>query len=207
MAKNCLEQLKSVKQLFLNELKAECGEFVIDNDNRKAVGSVFHWCLRDKKGTLDPHKGLWIYGNIGTGKSTLMKAILRFVGNHWQDYSGENIRPRWTSAADLCGQYASDGFNVFDSIPMGLDALGAESVPTNHIGNKLNVVQHLIYRLYEVKSPVPKIVTSTLTLKGVLDTYGAATVDRIGELFNLVELTGATRRQASAIWDAIDAGK
>lgn len=203
MASKCQTELNIIKTVFFDTLKSVCHDFVVDDDNRAIVGDLFNWCIRNTNGHLDPRKGLWLYGNIGTGKSTLMKAIIKFAGDYWLRDSGEHIKPRWSNVPMFCGRYAIDGFSVFDSIPMGLDELGTEIAPTNHVGNKLNVVAHLINTIYDNNSDIPYIVTTNHTLKEILNLYGARTVDRIGQLFNLVEIKGATKRDTSAIWKLI----
>lgn len=175
----------------------------MDKDNQKVITDLFHWSIRDKHGSLNPEKGLWIYGNIGTGKSTLMKAIMLFVSKYWLRDSGETVKPKWVNVPTFCGRYATDGFSVFDSIPMGFDELGTEIAPTNHVGNKLNVVAHLMNTIYDNGSDIPKIVTTNNTLSDTLNLYGPRTVDRIAQLFNLVELKGKTRRESLEIWNLI----
>lgn len=203
MASCCKTELNTTKAKFYDVIKYICPDFVVDDDNRQIIGDVFHWCIRDKKGALDPTKGLWIYGNIGTGKSTLMKAILHFITKFWLRDSGEKINPQWINVPTFCGKYATDGFGVFSSIPMGLDELGTEIAPTNHVGNKLNVVAHLISTIYDNKSDIPYIVTTNCTLSGAMELYGPRTIDRIGQLFNLVGIKGVSRRDTTAIWNLL----
>lgn len=202
-ASSCLTELKSIKTLFFDCIKYYCKDFVVDKDNQKVITDLFHWCIRDRKGALNPEKGLWIYGNIGTGKSTLMKAVMLFVERYWLRDSGEPVSPRWVNVPTFCGSYATDGFSVFDSIPMGFDELGTEIAPTNHVGNKLNVVAHLMNTIYDRRSDIPKIVTTNNSLSDTLTQYGPRTVDRIAQLFNLVELKGVTRRESLEIWNLI----
>ena len=205
MAAKINTETNSIKVAFLNTLKSCCRNFVVDEANKAIIADVFDWCIRNKNGKLNPRLGLWLYGNVGTGKSTLMKAVIKFVGDYWLRDSGEKIKPRWANVPVYCGKYATEGFSVFDSIPMGLDELGTEIEPINHVGNKLNVVAHLMSTIYDNESAIPYIVTTNLTLSEILSQYGPRTVDRIGQLFNLVEITGASRREASAIWKIIKA--
>lgn len=207
MASVCQTELNTIKTKFFEAIKSICPDFVVDDSNRQIVGNVFHWCIRNKKGALDPTKGLWIYGNIGTGKSTIMKAIIDFASKYWLRDSGERISPKWMNVPIYCGKYATDGFAAFDSIPMGLDELGTEISPTNHIGNKLNVVAHLINTIYDQKSSIPYIVTTNCTLTEIMEKYGPRTIDRIGQLFNLAEMQGVSRRDTSAIWKLIKSEK
>lgn len=202
-ASSCQTELKSIKVLFYDCIRYYCKGFVVDKNNQKVINDLFHWCIRDRNGALNPEKGLWIYGNIGTGKSTLMKAIILFVRKYWLRDSGETVNPKCVNVPTFCGKYATDGFTVFESIPMGFDELGTEIAPTNHVGNKLNVVAHLMNTIYDNGSDIPKIVTTNNTLSDTLNLYGPRTVDRIAQLFNLVELKGVTRRESSEIWNMI----
>lgn len=187
-------------------LREHCPDFTINDSNRSVVTNIFDWCLRDLNGELDPRKGLWLYGNIGTGKSTLMKAVLSFIAKYWLRDSGESIRPTWENVPTFCGRYAENGFTVFNNIPTGLDELGTEIAPTNHIGNKLNVIAYIIGEMAEKQIYIPKIVTTNLSFSEVEKRYGARAVDRIGILFNPVEMQGDSwRHDSDGIWDIIAA--
>lgn len=190
----------SIKALFFDCLKHYCKGFVVDKDNQKVITDIFHWCIRDKNGTLNPEKGLWIYGNIGTGKSTLMKAVILFVERYWLRDSGEKIRLSSTSAPDFCFKFATEGFSTFDSIPTGFDEVGTETLPTKYMGNNVNVVARMIETIYNDRPDIPKIATTNFRIKDVHDAYGARALDRIGELFNLVKVVGPSRRDADHIW-------
>lgn len=191
--------------MFYAKLKENCHDFAIDGDNQEIITNVFHWCLRDGNGKYDPTKGLWIYGNVGTGKSILMKSIFAFIKEYWLHDCAEKINPKWVNTPTFCGRYAKEGFSVFDSIPMGIDEVGAEITPTNHVGNKLNVVAHIIGCLYDSPSQLPNIITTNLSMTELLDKYGIRTIDRIGQLFNLVKMCGASRRKSNEIWEIVKA--
>lgn len=196
-------EMNVIKAHFFNCIKEVCPNFEINNSNRKVIGDIFNWCIRNKNGALDPTKGLWIYGNVGVGKSTLMRAVINFIRQYWLRDSGEKMNPQWENVPCFCGKYASVGFSAFDSIPMGLDEIGTELSPTNHMGNKLNVVSHIITTIYDNRSDLPHITTSNISLSSALEAYGARAIDRIGQLFNLVEIKGQTNRPSEEIWSRI----
>ncbi len=204
MAEKGRESLDSIKRVFLDTMKRICPDFKVDKDNAKVISDVFRWCIRDKKGALDPTKGLWLYGSIGSGKSTLMKGVMQFIRDYWLRDSGEKMNPRWMNVPVFCGKYATEGFSVFESIPMGLDEFGTEITPTNHMGNKLNVMSHLINTIYDYNPDIPYIITTNRSFGGILNSYGDRAIDRIGQLFNLVEMRGVSRRGTEDIWNLID---
>lgn len=201
-----LTDMNTAKKIFLDHIRQNCRGFIINDSNRSAISNIFNWCLRNNHGELNPRKGLWLYGNIGTGKSTIMKSVLSFIEKYWLRDSGEKLKPTWENVPSFCGKYAENGFAVFNSIPTALDELGTECVPTNHIGNKLNVIAHVICSMSEENICIPKIVTTNLSFSDVEKYYGARTVDRIGELFNLVAMHGDSwRKDSDKIWDIIEA--
>lgn len=80
-----------VKTKFLECLKTYAPNLTISEDNRKTMADIFAWCMRLNSGKFIPWKGLWIYGKIGVGKTTLMKGILLFIEKYWEltPYCGE----------------------------------------------------------------------------------------------------------------------
>lgn len=205
MAELAQADRNTVKLRFFEILKGKCADFVVNDSNRAIVSNIFNWCLRDTEGELDPAKGLWFYGNIGTGKSTLMKAVLSFIEKCWLRDSGEPIKPSWENVPIFCGRYAEKGFAAFDNIPTGLDELGSEVAPTNHIGNKLNVMAYVIGDMTERPIYIPRIVTTNLSFSEIEKRYGSRAVDRIGVLFNLVEMQGSSwRNDSDKIWEIIE---
>lgn len=206
MALKCKQDnLHYIKVKFKECLKRYCPDMVIDDDNRDVFTNISDWLIRNKNGVYDPTKGLWICGNIGTGKSTLMKAVLWFIHCYWRLDCGTTLNPKWENVPEFCGKYAVSGFSVFETIPMGLDELGTEIFPTNHSGNKLNVVAHILNVIYDRNTDLPYIVTTNRSMKAILDNYGPRSVDRVGQLFNIVELNGKTRRPSTEVWNMIKA--
>lgn len=179
-------------------------EFVYDQYNTSVITDIFHWCLRDVNGNLDPEKGLWICGTIGSGKSTIMQAVISFTAEHWIWRNGDNFNPKWINASKYCGCYAKYGFDAFDNIPMGIDELGSEIIPSNFSGNKLNVMAHMIQELDNTTRGIPRIVTSRCRMSDISDAYGDCTIDRISGLYNIVELLGPSRRPSSEVWRIIN---
>lgn len=205
LAEKQKEEESITKKIFLQLLKKQFPNFCINGNNRAVINNLYRWCLRDTEGKFNPRKGLWIYGNIGTGKSTIMKAILEFMQKYWLIDCGERICTNWMSAPAFCGNYADFGFSAFDEIPTGIDELGTESMPTNYRGNKLNVIAYIISSMSERCNGVPMIITTNLSFSDVKNCYGARAVDRIGVLFNLVEMKGDSwRKDSDVIWDMIE---
>jgi ABC-type bacteriocin/lantibiotic exporter with double-glycine peptidase domain len=54
---------------------AVCPGFTVREEMKPAYNDIVHWAVMDYDGNLDPDKGLLIWGDIGTGKSTMLKII------------------------------------------------------------------------------------------------------------------------------------
>lgn len=193
----------------------------IDNDNKDIITNVANWCFRIKQpeANLNPGLGLWFYGNIGTGKSLLMDVVMRFIHENWilsedECMVGENygsIRtpdPHIIGASKLCLDFAKSGYGILDPMPRGIDELGTEPEITKYMGTSLNVMRFLFEEMPKgmrggAFQYVPQIVTTNLSFGQILDRYGERTVDRIGEMFNIVEFRGASYRKSGHLWEAI----
>lgn len=175
--------------------------FKIDDLNRQAISDVFDWCLMRKDSQYDPTKGLWLYGNIGTGKSTLLRIVKAFC-SEVRPYrlSGDYYIPysfRITKADEIARQFAIKGFPVIEDYIrnkyQAFDELGAESI-TNHYSNVQNVMEHILLGRYENRREDFTHVTTNYTLGQVAEQYGERVYDRCKEMFNFVKMEGESWR-------------
>ena len=61
-------------------------------------------------------------------------------------------------------------------------------------GTELNVMQYIFQCRYELRHEAITHVTTNLTIKEIQAIYGAYIADRINEMFNVLDLNGASRR-------------
>ena len=74
------------------------------------------------------------------------------------------------------------------------DELGREPIPAKYFGTELNVMQYIFQCRYELRHEAITHVTTNLTIKEIQTIYGAYIADRINEMFNVLDLNGASRR-------------
>lgn len=155
-------------------------------------------------GPLDPEKGLWLWGGIGTGKSTLLRIVNRFcnevrpcelIGYHRAPWPfGISIR----RAIDICDAYVKDGIAGLEPIirqdRLGIDDLGTERPFASHFGNQTNVIADLLMRRYDMRERFQTHVTTNLKPEQIAEVYDERVYDRVGEMFNFVYLPGYTCR-------------
>jgi hypothetical protein len=173
-------------------------EFKVDNDNRQVITDLFNYFL-NIPGNFDLKKGLWLEGDLGTGKSSLMQIFSKFmiarfdgflihicshVANEYSIYG--NLDKYTYNQTGYCGE----------PVQMCFDELGRESIPANHFGQKLNVMQHILHIRYSLwqTDGLKTFITTNTDADEVEELYGDFIRDRRGEMFNIIELTGKSRR-------------
>lgn len=157
------------------------------------------------QGRYNPDKGLWLWGDIGVGKSTMLE-ICRVFSGEIRPYTrltlNGSLTPysfRTTNAIDVCSEFAKLGYpgidTFIDSRRQAFDELGSESSPTSHFGTVENVFQYILQRRYDKRFDNFTHVTTNLTIQQISELYGARIYDRCKEMFNFVEIRGATWRK------------
>lgn len=219
------------KKLFLHIAGIKCrGTFDVDDDNRQAVADIFDWCMAKRTGNLDPSKGLWLFGSVGTGKTILLKAAFDFCRKvrarssmaiiHKENLKFEEWRttdiydPAYSPMWRLGAEYMMDGLpgvwkTAIESGQLFVDEVGSEERPLTHYGDKLNLFRHIVRERYESwqNSAEPEhrtfCATTNLTPKETVDLYGLDTLERIQSMCNIVKLSGHTRRATQEEIDRI----
>lgn len=65
---------------FLEVCRTICPQFQIADNMKSLLNDIMRWCLM-LDGKYDPDKGLWLWGGIGTGKSTMLEIVRGYC--HW----------------------------------------------------------------------------------------------------------------------------
>lgn len=196
-------QILKAKWRFMAIAREICPRYELDETQKPVINDVFRWCMR-LEGNLDPDRGLWVWGSIGTGKSTLLQIVNRFCFEVRAEepigYRGEE-RPfclRTRRAIDICDAYARDGIAGIEPIVrierLGIDDIGTETRVTSHYGTPANVIGDLLLRRYDMRQRFQTHVTTNLEPDQIVDVYGPRVFDRCGEMFNFICLNGYTHR-------------
>lgn len=192
-----------------------CPSFVVREDYKPLFNDIVRYCLM-ADGNLNPRKGLWLWGDIGTGKTTLLHIVRDFCSIvRPLDRDGGQYSFRITNAIDVCAKFADKGYegikkyiasdpemyigmyNINLNISrQAFDEIGSEARITQHYGCAENVFQYILQRRYDRHDGIDNIthVTTNLTPKQIAGEYGARIHDRCKEMFNFVALRGKTFR-------------
>lgn len=194
------QQIEESKKLFLRVAHSVCPSFTVDDANRDAVGKVFRYAMRIPTEGIDPDRGLWLHGDIGTGKTTLLKIYQKFVDITYPRTASSRItdraRFRIYPCMSVCLDFASQGYEVLKQHidkTAAYDELGSEPRVTNYYGTPVNVFEYLLQIRYG-RGDLKTHVTTNLTMDQVAERYGDRIEDRCMEMFNRIEMNGDSRR-------------
>lgn len=198
---------------FVETCRYICPRFKITEEMKPLLNDIHRWCLM-LDGKYDPNKGLWLWGDIGTGKSTMLEIVREYcqrVRPPQRYRESESIdvvkrlhRDLWpysfriTNASYVAGIFARDGYPGIEqyiiNCRQAFDEIGRECIPTGYFGNMENVFQYIFQRRYDVRHGDFTHVTSNLRPEQIGGVYGDHIYDRCFEMFNFVEMSGASWR-------------
>lgn len=202
---------------FLRACRQICPGFQVADKMKPLMNDILRWC-HGLPGRYDPDKGLWLWGDIGTGKSTLLAILQAFCPTvrpwrRYRDGSSAGSRElsrqaspygfRISNATRVAGDYAKNGYEGIDTYILNarqaFDEVGREGIPSSYFGNTENVFAYIIQRRYDLRDGDFTHVTSNLDPEQIAEIYGDHIYDRCYEMFNFVEMSGwATWRQRRA---------
>lgn len=181
--------------------------FIIDDHNKTLIEKLALYFTNDEKFNVAGYslkKGILIMGNVGRGKTELMKFFQKnkkrcytvipctTVANEYLIYKDE-IEKVYSSGLEKPLHDPSVFFQKF--IGYCFDDLGTEEVK-NAFGNKKNVLTDIIMAIYTKKDFEKFHITTNLDIddKEFEDRYGTRVVSRFKEMFNVFVLDGTDRR-------------
>ncbi len=195
---------------FVQSLRKVSPAFVVDERNRKLISEVYTWiwsyvgCFR--QGILDPKKGLLLWGNIGTGKTTLMKGVQQYLADINRiacGYGRKDMCIEIRSAAEIALRYSNEGIMALNNWTergtagnLVIDEIGREEL-SKHFGTSCNVVQTVLQLRYEQRHSILTLGTTNMDMSNPVEfkeRYGEYILDRAKEMFNFVKMSGESRR-------------
>lgn len=197
----------------LRDLLLEVGrelvpDFVIDEKNREAYNLLYYYLASHSnfENTEAGHalgRGLLLMGQIGTGKTDLMR-ILQRCFNRLQD----SRRFAYVSMIELARQYAIQGPEVIDRYAkknLYVDEFGLIDAANNrkfesvsYYGNRVDVGELLVLNRYdEYKNGILTHFSTNLSGELLEKLYDPRTFSRLFEMCNFIPVTGSDRRKTA----------
>ncbi|MGN1211360.1 MAG: ATP-binding protein [Candidatus Cryptobacteroides sp.] len=156
-----------------------------DLATQRRVEQAAKWLCRDLK------PGFMLYGSVGSGKTTLAKAMCQLIRMLYDRFElGDRRVPvTMTTALELSKAATDDDTSRFNSLKnarfLFLDDVGVEPPTVKNWGNEISPVVELIYFRYDFQKPM--IITSNLSFRELKQRYGERVGDRMLEMFNGIE--------------------
>lgn len=194
-----------LKELFVIEAKKyyaqENRQFDIDDNNKKYLDIFCKYFAEDlafeTKHNLELDKGLFVYGNPGTGKTSSFKIIQEISTN----YSLKNLWIPLKHTNDIVQEFNLSESKLKDNVikyytkgKYLFDDLGSE-VEASNFGKEDIFIRIIEHRYNEFLNKGTKtFITSNLSFEDIRTRYGERIYDRLYQMFNQIKLSGESRR-------------
>ncbi len=185
----CINWLNEVGKKYLDK------NFIIFRQDFPVIHEILVYLIQDKDASreynLSLSKGLLLTGNIGTGKTSLMKLLSVFPGT----------KPfLFASSRSIVHAFRQEGYEILEqytrfSQNICFDDLGLEE---NHkyYGNETNVMAEILLDRYEKfkNLGILTMATTNLNATELEEIYGNRVRSRLREMFNQISLVGSDKR-------------
>lgn len=169
---------------YKNEVKKRGMNY--SNDIKNYVDKVATWLLETKK------TGLFLYGSVGNGKTTMILAIKKLIEILYFGQFGVKIISSLTLSELVRNDEAN--FNLIKkSHLLAIDDVGCETSIVKNYGNEISPLTDIIYYRYDKQ--LFTLITSNLDKKDIEIKYGNRIADRMNEMFDFVAFTNKTYRK------------
>lgn len=191
-----------LKRKFIAAALSICPAFVIDDNNRTDIQNLFNYFLGFSDCNLDLRKGIMLMGTVGTGKTDLMTIFAKFTGRFRitesriivREYMKDGVKglERWSYNYEL-NQHGVSRPKPFE---LCIDDFGLEREEAGNFGNRQDVMSELMADRYQIfRNQGIKTHAITNLARGLESKYDERLNDRFREMFNVVKLTGNSRRK------------
>lgn len=150
---------------------------------------------------MDSKPGLMLRGDVGNGKTSLMRAIrllVSFVTEQAKGYGNRMTIPEWSARkiALLCGdeQGRKEYRNLIEEPLLAIDELGEEPSDVISYGMVYEPLKDLLLERYNKQ--LFTIVTTNLTRDKIEAKYSKRIADRFSEMMCIINFTNSSYRKS-----------
>lgn len=173
----------------------------MDKNMRDNLSDIVDWLT-------DPEKrvGLLLFGNVGTGKTTLLKATCKAINRLCAksrdadtgvvETTFRNVVITIVKAKEITESYAQNKGDydlMVKTDLLAIDEFGVEALDVKLYGNLNEPLIDLLCDRYDNQRCT--IISSNLDEAAILQRYGERLYDRFNEMFTMIPFTGKSYRQ------------
>lgn len=178
------------------EANGACKE--LTEEDKASFSKVFNWLIgQDIDVSLN--KGLFLTGDYGTGKSAILKGIVKFIDNYYSDkVNNDGIpSPIYILAQAMANKF-KDNNDVFinrmkTTSVLAVDDIGYEPKDVYYFGTLAHPFEEIIMERYDRKRLV--LISSNMNLKQIGERYGEHVMDRLIQMTYIIEFKGKSKRK------------
>lgn len=172
--------------------------FEYDSPSNEIATQLWAYTIGDAKvfkGSL--LKGIALVGYFGCGKTLIMEAWGRLVNYHVRELELRAHRYDFYTARELLNLVVEKGYAAYKGGAMIIDELGRETKTVKSWGTESMPMHDLLFERHRLGAITH--ITANMTLKDFAREdkggYGEMMADRFKEMFNFIEMKGASRRK------------
>lgn len=158
---------------------------------KSVIPDMILYFIGDPSGKLDTSKGLYLWGNVGRGKTQLFQFFSVFTKaikfNQFDITSSKKI------VYDISKESSTAGLEYYFTRCVCFDDLGFEEKGYKHFGNELKVMETILEQRYNKR--IRTHATSNVPPDQLHKFYDERIVSRCSEIFNFVKIDGVDHRK------------
>lgn len=185
--------------------KSVAPDFKLDDWIKPVFENLCLYFTKDPRFNGDLNKGIMLVGNVGVGKTLLMRAFARnkrqcfdiikcrTVADEFSEDGPEMMPKYYDAPKSLIGTFE---YFLQKQIGYCFDDIGTEDAPAHYYKNSMNVMEKVILNRYDNRLPYDLThFTTNLPMEDIEASYGTRVRSRLREMVNLIELPGDDRRK------------
>lgn len=174
-------------------------KWMVDKHSKPVIENIIRYFICDPAGEYDLSKGLYLFGDVGRGKTFLMRVMQVFC----QAVPIEKRKFKTANCADIVDEllFLKDNAGLMDKYVNNdtwlFDDMGNEPGAVKSYGNEILPMERILIQRYVkfVNGFCITHVTSNDTPEELEAKYGTRLADRATEMFNFIFLQGESKRK------------